>query len=78
MKTLEKENITEEEFWAEVRTYQTQNPEQRWGQAAFNVLYTHRRDLSEQIRATDLDPFHLRNLQDNRWHNFLEFLEENW
>jgi len=35
-----------------------ENPRWRRGQAAFNVLYELRPDLSERVRATPLDPFH--------------------
>lgn len=45
-------------FLSNVISYNTANPRQRPGQALFNVLYMVRPDLSEQIRATELDPFH--------------------
>ena len=49
---------------------------ERFGQASFNVLYINRPDLSEQIRATDLDPFYS---QDPRTIiTFYAWLVENW
>jgi hypothetical protein len=50
------------------------NRDWREGQRAFNVLHLMRPDLSEQIRATPLDPFH----RDERLPEFLEWLKENW
>lgn len=47
----------------------------RAGQAAFNVLATHRPDLSEQVRGdTNLDPFY----QDDRLPAFYAWLAEHW
>lgn len=46
----------------------------RVGQFAFNELLRFRPDLAEQIRGTELDPFH----QDSRLPAFLESLEEKW
>lgn len=34
------------------------DPSLRLGQVLYNELYRHRPDISEQIRATELDPFH--------------------
>lgn len=53
------------EFWVKVDQYLIRHPEQRFGQAVFNVLVIYRPDLSEQIRGTDLDPFYLDSLPDN-------------
>lgn len=47
---------------------------QRFGQWAFNLLHEMRHDLSEQIRATDLDPFY-----DNvRMQKFLGWVNTHW
>lgn len=35
------------------------NKEWRYGQTCFNVLYELDPELANQIRGTDLDPFHL-------------------
>lgn len=51
------EPMSFEGFLCNVLTYLTRHPEQRIGQGLFNVLYMVRPDLSEQIRATELDPF---------------------
>lgn len=49
-------------------------PNWRSGQTHFNVLCDMRPDLSERVRATELDPFHL----DSRLPQFLAFLEAEW
>lgn len=51
---------------------------ERYGQAMFNHLCDVRPDLSEQVRATDMDPFHVERLNDPRWDRFVTFLEANW
>lgn len=51
---------------------------ERYGQAMFNHLYEVRPDLSEQIRATDADPFYVSELSDPRWDRFISFIEKNW
>lgn len=50
--------------------------EWRHGQAAFNVLWRLRPDLSEQIRGRhhDIDPFY----DDVRLPAFYEWVERNW
>jgi hypothetical protein len=53
--------MTKDQYWQRVEQAIRDHPEWRTGQAAFNVLFTHRRDLSEQIRGTDLDPFYVRD-----------------
>lgn len=52
--------MTLDEYWTKVRATATAYPSLRYGQAAFNVLYAVRPDLSEPIRGTMLDPFHSR------------------
>lgn len=47
---------------------------QRKGQYLFNVLFEERPDLSEKIRAGDLDPFY----DDAKVHACLRWLKENW
>jgi hypothetical protein len=49
-------------------------PEERSGQAHFNVLYEMRPDLSERIRATTLDPFY----NDGLLPDFLVWVRDNW
>jgi hypothetical protein len=51
--------ITPEEFLRQVRNYQGRNPEQRRGQAMFNVLREDENNaaLVEKIRGTLNDPF---------------------
>lgn len=49
--------MTYQKFVDEVIAYRILT-RQRQGQAYFNVLYSVRPDISEQIRGTDLDPFY--------------------
>lgn len=51
---------------------------ERYGQAMFNHLCTVRPDLSELVRGTEHDPFHVSSLSDPRWDKFVEFIEANW
>lgn len=46
----------------------------RRGQHAFNLLCEKRPDLSEQIRATNLDPFHKDTIPDN----FVQWVTDHW
>jgi hypothetical protein len=62
------------QYIAEVMRVKDGNPDWRMGQTYFNVLRQYRPDLSEQVRATKLDPFHI----DSRIDAFLEFVSENW
>lgn len=49
-------------------------PMWRMGQTYFNVLHHTRPDLSEQVRAGELDPFY----NDDRIDSFLMFVVTNW
>ena len=55
------------------RQIQSEERDWRWGQTLFNVLYRYRQDLSEQVRGTELDPFHRSDATD-----FLEWVQKNW
>lgn len=55
---------------------QKENPSWRWGQTCFNVLVQVRSDLSEQVRATPLDPFYRRKTSEIK--DFFEFVHNNW
>lgn len=69
---------TLQEYWAHVKKLQNESRQLRLGQIAFNVLVNCRPDLSEKIRATDLDPFYVYDALDSRWEAFVRFLRENW
>lgn len=56
------------------KTYNVVKNEQRWGQYYFNCLHSLRPDLSEQIRGTKLDPFHMDEVPAET----LKFLIDNW
>jgi hypothetical protein len=59
--------------------YRARTTGERLGQAMFNHLWEVRRDLSEQVRGTDMDPFYVEELTgDDRWDRFIAFLEANW
>ena len=66
--------LTLTDYWALVEKVMVDYPEWRAGQAAFNVLYSERPDLSEQIRGTMRDPFH----NDRLLVPFSKFLREEW
>lgn len=51
---------------------------ERYGQAMFNHLCEVRPDLSEQVRGTDKDPFHVSHLNHPNWDRFVSFIEANW
>ena len=46
----------------------------RYGQALFNALYILNEELANEIRGTELDPFH----NDRRVDMFLNYLEKEW
>lgn len=58
------------------RMYQSYKGDWRWGQCLFNGLVHFRPDLSEQIRATPLDPFYKEKdeIKPELWN----FLYANW
>lgn len=66
------------EFYAAVTRYHTKHPEERAGQALFNVLYKVRPDLSEKIRGTKQDPFHATNKAHPRYVAGVAFINGNW
>jgi hypothetical protein len=43
----------------EAKKKQERNPEWRWGQTLFNVLYMHYPEVANKIRATKYDCFHV-------------------
>ena len=70
----EEPQLTFEEYKTAVEYAHDNNPEWRLGQAAFNVLMCNRPDLSEQIRATGLDPFHDSALLED----FYPWVKDHW
>lgn len=68
--------MTKEEFFTKVAGINM--PSWRLGQILFNSLCNDREDLSEQIRATDKDPFYARTVDDPRYVRAVEFINENW
>lgn len=69
--------MTFEDYKLAVEAAHRSNPGWRLGQAAFNVLRENRPDLSEQIRATKLDPFHSTDLT-SILPKFYEWAEQHW
>ena len=49
-------------------------PEWRYGQTAFNLLYTYRPDLALEVTNTDLDPFH----NEDNLIGFFNWVESSW
>ena len=68
--------MTYEEYRSAVDLTLKTNPDWRYGQTMFNVLHEIRPDLSEQVRATNLDPFYKNTY--NGVYPFLQFIQENW
>lgn len=62
------------EFWRLVDFYAARNPQQRRGQATFNVLDAIRPDLAEQIRSTEFDAFN----NDKRLDKMCVWITEHW
>ena len=72
----QEDSMTYEEFLAEVANKYSNTVDHRYGQVFFNTLMDQRPDLSEQIRATKLDPFHReRDTMNNELYNWLQ---SNW
>ena len=46
------------EFLAKLSEYWEQHPNQRFGQAAFNLMWELAPNLADHFRATSLDPFY--------------------
>lgn len=74
--------ITYNEYLSEIGDYRIRFPEQRAGQAAFNVLNTYNHELAMKIQfETNLDPFHL-NSDDSydrlKLKTFFEYVRNNW
>lgn len=73
--------MTPEQYWQAVLDYKAKYPTSRLYQSAFNVLVEARPDLSEKIRATNLDPFFVKDedvATDKRVALFRKFLSDNW
>ncbi len=69
--------MTTDEYWKLVMDTSLAEPEWRWGQTCFNVLYRVRPDLSEQIRGHfPRDPFNVRDGQPLT--DFSLWLEDAW
>lgn len=61
-------------FTLYVIDYDQAHHKERSGQAAFNALWNVRPDLADQVRGTDLDPFHNDAVLLPFWH----FVQEAW
>jgi len=57
-----------------VETYDGAYPHLRWGQTYFNVLYSKKRRLADELRGTDLDPFYA----DHKIPAFLDYVATHW
>lgn len=63
-------NAAYEQFMRNVNDYRMHHPEQRRGQAFFNVLYVMYPALGNSVRGTEIDPFN----DDERIPYMLDFL----
>lgn len=66
------------EFYAAVTDYREKYPEQRAGQALFNVLHDVRPDISEAIRGTSMDPFHAPSTAHPSYTAAVRYIESKW
>jgi hypothetical protein len=71
--------MTLSEFYAKVES-NLRHTTQRYGQLLFNTLYEVRPELADKIRATDLDPFYVKDEDPLNpvWDKLYQFLQENW
>lgn len=67
-----------DDFMAEVHFTWMDEKEWRYGQTLFNVLYRTRPDLTEQIRATPLDPFYAEGINGDVVKSAIVWIEANW
>lgn len=51
--------MTVDELQRQAVAYRAEHPEQRWGQALFNVLRAHDLELARELTGTEADPFYL-------------------
>lgn len=51
--------MTIDELQRHAVAYRAEHPEQRWGQALFNVLAQHNVKLARELTGTAADPFYL-------------------
>ncbi len=51
---------------------------ERYCQAMFNHLCEVRPDLSEKVRASDMDPFYCATPNDPKFDRFIAYIEKNW
>lgn len=73
------DKITVDEFYERARANMVDRPQWRYGQSLFNTLLGIRPDLAEQIRGTEIDPFHARGgTDDPRLYKFGEFVNREW
>lgn len=50
--------MTSTEFHQDIKQYMLENPWQRKGQAAFNLMYAFNYKVANEFRGTDIDPFY--------------------
>lgn len=63
-------NAAYEQYLSNTRDYLSHHPQQRRGQAHFNVLYIMYPHLANSVRCTEIDPFHV----DERLPYMLDFV----
>lgn len=70
--------MTDQRTFDEFNDYVTrrlkEQPDWRYGQTLFNCLADWRPDLSEQIRTTELDPFHRDEISGDCW----QWIRDSW
>jgi hypothetical protein len=60
--------MTRQDFYEKVNEHRRTFPEIRYGQAVFNVMFSHKPDIVRTLACTGIDPFH----HDNRTEAFID------
>lgn len=68
------DSVKFKEYRAELLRYFITHPGQRYGQCAFNVLFSMDQKAANEIRATTLDPFYICE----RIPAFMDYLRARW
>lgn len=66
--------MTYDDYMSQVHRTQQANPEHRYGQVLFNVLWIKRPELAGMVRGSIRDPFY----KTSGLEPFLAWVQENW
>lgn len=75
---MARERITIYQFYQNLEKRQKEKPRERFGQAAYNLLWEMRGDIACLISERE-DPFYsVKSNQDPGWRKFIAFVESHW